>query len=440
MPEQKITPLKSSRTGCYYFPDSDHYTQRDLATWLPELRRMGMGWLVLQAPAGRAIPEYFITGLLAAGIQPVIQFGLTMKDPLPDGIEMLCQSYAGWGVRYISFYDRPNLRQSWPAAAWTTTELVERFLDRFLLLAQVAVLSGMTPLFPTLEPGGDYWDLAFLQQGLAGVQRRAPALARSLALSACANMEQPLSWGAGGLERWPASRPYHTPAGSQDHRGFRIFEWYGATAQSKLGFCPPIFLFAPPAATSPTSHTDARRMAAARLLSGLSAEEDNIPQEPVSTPVAAGFLWLISTSPRSPQASAALFPPQQAPHPSAGALAELAELAGLASPADRHAKQGPTASQTASAAARTNGALRPIPHYLLLPIYEWGLDETGLARLIPFIRQHRPTIGFSLTEARLAQRVSVVGGAQAYPEEVLSFLVDAGCHVERLLQDGTIIA
>ena len=45
-------------------------------------------------------------------------------------------------------------------------DLVERFIDRFLPLAALVVHLGMIPLFPPLQPGGDYWDLTFLKQAL----------------------------------------------------------------------------------------------------------------------------------------------------------------------------------------------------------------------------------------------------------------------------------
>ena len=63
-------------------------------------------------------------------------------------------------------FDRPNLRANWPAAAWAQSNLVERFLDVFQPLALAAVQAGLIPVFPPLEPGGDYWDTAFLRSCL----------------------------------------------------------------------------------------------------------------------------------------------------------------------------------------------------------------------------------------------------------------------------------
>jgi hypothetical protein len=82
----------------------------------------------------------------------------------------------------------------------------------------------------------------------------------------------------------------------------------------------------------------------------------------------------------------------------------------------------------------------PISHYLLLPIYGWGVPEWHLDAVRPFIKEFHPTIGFSLDEASHAVRVTVVGGVQAYSDQDLQPLIHAGCIVERITVDGTIVA
>src|SRR5262245_59292929 len=52
------------RLGLHYFPDTLHYREADLQTWLPELQALGVSWLVLQSEQDRAIPEYFLRGLM----------------------------------------------------------------------------------------------------------------------------------------------------------------------------------------------------------------------------------------------------------------------------------------------------------------------------------------------------------------------------------------
>jgi hypothetical protein len=81
-----------------------------------------------------------------------------------------------------------------------------------------------------------------------------------------------------------------------------------------------------------------------------------------------------------------------------------------------------------------------IKHYLLLPAYDWGVDEVHLEAIRPFIRKYRPTVGFSSDEAVLADCVTVIGDETAYPEEALNRMRQAGCRVERIQGDGTTIA
>ena len=49
-------------------------------------------------------------------------------------------------------------------------------------------------------------------------------------------------------------------------------------------------------------------------------------------------------------------------------------------------------------------------------------------------------LGFSIAEASLAKRVTVVGGVQAFPDSILETLRNAGCAVERMIVDGTVLA
>jgi hypothetical protein len=81
-----------------------------------------------------------------------------------------------------------------------------------------------------------------------------------------------------------------------------------------------------------------------------------------------------------------------------------------------------------------------ISHYVLLPLYAWGAADWELDVIQPLLQETHPTVGFSLTEARLAARVTVVGGAGAISAEALDMLRASGCKVERVMDDGTLIA
>jgi hypothetical protein len=84
--------------------------------------------------------------------------------------------------------------------------------------------------------------------------------------------------------------------------------------------------------------------------------------------------------------------------------------------------------------------VHPIAHYLLLPVYEWGVADWHLDIIRPFIKKHQPTVGYSLEEAAYAAKVTIIGNHHSFPEESLEALRKAGCQVERISGDGTSIA
>ena len=197
-------PHENTRLGFHFFPDTLHFRATNLRAWLPELQSLGVSWLTLQAPSDRAIPEFFLQGLKRLNIEPILQLYLPL-DNSPDfeDIRLLFSTYAHWGVNYIVLFDRPNCRTAWSSANWSQSNLVERFLDRYLPLALCAHQSGLIPVYPPLEPGGDYWDTAFLQASLQAIKRRGHQLIlENLVVGAHANAgHRSITWGRGGPER-----------------------------------------------------------------------------------------------------------------------------------------------------------------------------------------------------------------------------------------------
>jgi hypothetical protein len=459
MPKLPLPP-KNTRLGFHYYPDTEHYRESDLQTWLPELQSLGVTWLTLQAPLDRAIPETFLTALISAGIEPVLHFPLPFSHSLwIEDLKFLFETYARWGVHYVVLFDRPNCREVWPPDAWVQSDLVERFLDLFVPGAQAAIRSGLIPVFPPLEPGGDYWDTAFLRAALHGYQRRVQGRRMSrLALSAYARSgERPLNWGLGGPERWPGAQAYSTPPGQQDHQGFRIFDWYSAISQAVLGEPLPILLFGvgsyPGADQSEISsglnesgHTDRNfRLAQSIFLASngkaIPAMPESLDEKPGSLPpqVLCGHFWLLTASPQSPHVPQAWFKPDGRTLPVVGALRQW--LAGLPDPSRDDPEITPSPpDQPSGCPAEGAPATHPIQHYLLLPVFEWGIADWYLDAIRPFVKKHYPTIGFSLEEAAHAARVTVVGSRHLIPDSKLDELRAAGCVVERIDGDGTNIA
>ncbi len=442
--KERRTPTPDTRIGFHYFPDTLHYRENDLRAWLPELRALGASWLVLVAPPDRAIPEPFLRGVMDAGIEPVLHFSLPLRAaPAPEEMRLLFDTYAQWGVQYAVLFDRPNRRRAWSARDWAQNELVERFIDIYLPLAEGSLSAGLVPVFPPLEPGGDYWDTAFLRTALRSIQRRGhQGLLSRLVLGAYGLADnRPLGWGSGGPECWPSARPYYTPVGEEDQRGFRIFDWYLPIAQAVLGETPRLLLMGMGSQVGDRSdpqrppidegrHAE-RNLAIARLLlddESVPGESGVLALEGVPAAVLAGNFWLLAAAPDSPHRHQAWFQPDGETLPAAGALRHWM--------AERQEQGQEQESQPGTGAAPG----RPIANYLLLPTYEWGVADWHLEVIRPFVKKYRPTVGFSLTEAAWADRVTVIGGPKDFPEEKLEQLRTAGCVVERIGGDGTSIA
>lgn len=430
----------SQRIGFHYYPDSLHYRESDLETWLPELKAMNAGWLTLVSSPFRAIPENFIRRLLDNEIEPIIQFIDTpIYQPVDQSqIEPLLLSYARWGCKIVQFHAFPNKKASWKEADWSQREPVERFLDRWLPLANQTIQSGLAPLFPLLEPGGDYWDTAFLLGTLEGLKRRRQKdIIENMVLSACGwSFGRSLNWGAGGPRRWNAARPYLTPPESQDQQGFRAYEWYQAVAEAVLGRIYPIIILQAGLENGRYSQTPGEDfylrqandcLSIAKLAANQPTTDALQPGtllETLPTSVLACTYYCLTTAPSSPHNHTAWYPAHGVCTPAAQALKTL------------HAQQ--------KAPIPLQSVLSPLPHtiehYLLIPSFDWGISDYHLEIIRPFIKKHRPTIGFSPLEAASARRVTVINDTQSFSPTLINELHQAGCQVDWINATGTDIA
>jgi hypothetical protein len=464
------TPQPNSRLGFHYYPDALHYRESDLTAWLPELKALKASWLTLVAPPDRAIPESFLRSLLDAGIEPILHFHMPIDPPVSvRDLRMLLQNYANWGVHYIVLFDRPNLRSSWPAVRWSQSNLVERFLDIYLPLTEAVVDAGLIPVFPPLEPGGDYWDTAFLRGALRGMNRRGYLNLLSKLVIGCYAFSgnRYLNWGAGGPERWPSSRPYLTPPGSEDQCGFRIFDWYLAISNAILGEASRVMIIAggsqvgdrqdaqfPP--IDPSAHAR-RNIALAALMMNLDFDASlirtNYPNDQglldqVPAEVLCCNYWLLCAEQGSPEAAQAWYRPNGDTLPVAEAMKSWMRNVDAALPTNRKGKNAfdfpAFIASIPHAHGGTAGSLsgdeKTYSHYLLLPVQGAGSGELHLDTLRPFIQKYRPTVGFSPAEAARSWKVTLVGDMQAYPEDTIEGLRKAGCVIDVMAVDGMSIA
>ncbi|MGD2027837.1 MAG: hypothetical protein PVI99_08475 [Anaerolineales bacterium] len=443
------TPSNNARIGFQYFPDTYHYREADLITWLPELVAMGAQWLVLETPAERAIPEDFLRPMISSGIEPILKFNLTMTHP-PDleQISMLIDVYAQWGVHYITLFDRPNTLAAWSQDTWVQQNLVNRFLNAFIPLAEYVSQAGIHPVFPGLEPGGNFWDTAFLRSALQEIKERGHTrLLKRMVIGAYAwSGEKSLNWGAGGPKAWPGVRPYFTPNDEQDHLGFRIFDWYTAITEDVLGHRLPMILLGTGASQKRTpqpNQTEKTRLpdgdinfSIANLLAGsydASGQEEIF--HPIPHHVIAGCFTQIFANARSAAAENAWF---SAGGKAASVVDRMKQWTEKRKKEQNASKSGkPDPPHKKSSALKTK---KPIKHYLLLPRYKWGIEEWYLEVTRPFIKKYRPTVGFSMREAFLAEKVTIIGGKQAFPERLVTELERSGAKVVEISGNGTEIA
>jgi hypothetical protein len=438
-----------SRLGFHYFPDTQHYSQEDISVWLPELLNLGASWITLIASTKRAIPETFITSLIDAEIEPVLHFiesiehGINEKD-----FRLLLRNYARWGVRYITVFERPNCRNSWSSSSWTQSNLVERFLDAYLPIAKVVVEENLIPVFPPLQPGGDFWDTVFLRKALEGLKRRDQKLVLNhLVIGAYAFAgNRPLNWGAGGPESWSGVRPYETAAGKQDQIGFRIIDWYSTILKEITGRVLPIILLR--AGCSPGDRNDftwpaldesthaSRIIEIAKLMDDSKsndAQVDTVPHE-----VQACNFWLLAAEEKSKYIKNAWFKGNSRCLPVVSELRKWVSEKKLSNSQNEEVIKINKTIKSHKKGGNNNDNV--FSHYLLLPLYTWGIADWDFELIKPFVEEHHPTIGFSISEASMASKVTIAGNENSFSDDVVELLQEAGCSVQRLRDDGILVA
>ena len=134
------------------------------------------------------------------------------------------------------------MRSSWSAEDWIKPGLVSRFVRRYADYATACVREKIIPLFPLLEPGGDYWDLAFLKSSIKQIRKEfSESLLANLVFTASAGLNRhPLEWNAGGPSAYPPAVPYTNDL--VDHRGFYLFRWYEEILKKEIGKTVPLLL------------------------------------------------------------------------------------------------------------------------------------------------------------------------------------------------------
>ena len=397
------------RLGFHFYPDDHHYTDRDLALWLPELQALGARWLVLRGNSRRAVPESFVRGLVKSGIQPIVHIPVEIGSLVRADLDAQLQAYAHWGVRHVAVFDRPNLRRSWREADWSRPNLIDRFLDALLPVLQAQQASGLRPLLPPLEPGGDYWDTAFLQATLESLARRAPkTLLSELGICVLAwSHGHPLAWGAGGPSSWKDARPYVDPPQGEDQRGIRIFEWYRQIARATLGVDLPMIVTAGGISAGTETVAEDVQIAEVLAIRRMLASSDD------AQGVQAFAFYPLAADPEHPDFALAWYRAPASPTSAAQAFLDAASAPAPKSVSEPFAQAG---------ASR---------RYILLPsdpLSASGLDWATLGRMAV---DPGTSMGANVEEAVRYPEVVLAGPITAYPGPVIARLEATGCIVLR---------
>ena len=415
----------NNRLGFHYFQDTNHYLERDLAQVLPELRSLDSAWLILKSRHTVAIPEEFITGLVSEGIQPIVHFDFQVNSNIrPEDIRILITQYAKWGVKHVIFFDKPNTKKAWMPGTWSQGDLVERFLDRYLPFVRLAEQNGITPVFPPLEPGGDYWDLSFLRKAFLLVsQRRTLEFGANLHIAVSAqSFNNPIDWGNGGESKWRMPRPYaKTEIGEQDHFGLNTYQWYAQIARKTLNSSPKFILLYMGTAEQKTNSMDDTLDYSELVDLVLDSENETQSGFSISKNVIACIFWLMNTPKK-----------KETQNTIKTTLIEIDEDTKPEWIEDLQAKVEETQKQNTEYKLAESLAdwVFAIDHYLLLPSYEWGVPVNTLDRVRPIIAESKPTIGFSIAEACNARKVTVWNENGAFSEKDIQTLREAGCIID----------
>ncbi len=414
--------------GFQYFKSEGTFLLTQLQYWIPILKQLGARYIVFMGGFDLAVNEDIIQTTFSNEMVPIIHF----SEELPlvkdfNHVKVLLNAYAKWGVKSIILGNKPNIKTSWSPTGWRYENLVDHFLDRFIPLAHYATAIGIKPVFPPLQPGGDYWDTAFLELALEGLERRQLSDILNHLVLACsgATFGKNLEWGKGGPGNWPQSKPYNTPEGQQDQIGFRTFEWYKTISRKTLQHALPLMIL------------NCGSVGNERLLNYAEKQQHLSNMEQIIT-----ACQIRSFTEKSSFQNRIDFPKEmRACMFSLEMLQRLMED-DFTAPNLEALFAWPSferETHTYRTGKNTSGT-KVIEHYLLLPKYHSGVSDAILNKIRPFIKRFHPTVGFSLSEAEHAQHVSVFPDYAVISLQDIEMLRSKGCRVDVLPDSGIEIA
>jgi hypothetical protein len=414
--------ISTQKMGFSYFSSQNDLVRQQLDAWIPSLEKWGASYVVYQSNYDVAVPEDAFQCAQDYGLKPFVHFRTALPSAKAfNDVSLLLDIYKKWGCQYVILGDQPNTKNSWSIANWHYETLVDSFLDRFIPLAYHAVRIGLNPILAPLFPGGDYWDCAFLELLLDGLKKRKmKRILDNLTFASYGyTFHKPLSWGSGGPQRWPGSKPYETPEGQEDQIGFNNFEWVQAAGERIVGVKMPVIILdaGRPGHTFEQIHVgkameEIKKIIMACRIIKPDQSEDNI-MTPDFNDLVLGCTFSLDT---------------------------LQTLIGDGFSKGDMEEIFSTGQQSQEISKAFNGHQKYLAHYLLLPSYESGVSDVVLNKVRPIIKKLHPTMGFSLEEASHAEKVSIFPDPYLFKEQQINQLRSAGCEVEILPESGIEIA
>ena len=352
----------------------------------------------------QSLPAHAISALTQNGIHVDIFLKSTLNEDFDLlSYQDLLNNLAGLNVERVILFDRPNQQNFWKPEVWIQPDLVERFLEKYILLAEYCLEKSLQPVFPPLQPAGDYWDTAFLRLALQSLKEKGKTnLLNAFILSSYGwTYDHPMNWGSGGPECWPSSAPYYTPEDSQDQQGFRGYEWYQAQVKAVLDRRVPILLL----------------QAGRQVEYGKEMTEDAITKQAETV---QGILCMLYPDIFSDaQENTPVLLPETIV--SCNFLVDL-DWDKLNSLFNGLFSSQSTLTETETPAEEKNIPAPKVEHYLLLPDETWQSDEKKAALLKPFLNRYHPVVGTSLNIALDAKEVTLVVTNQEEADEKISIL------------------
>lgn len=418
------------RLGFHYYQNAEHDSEKDLEYWLPELKSLASKWLLIKSPTSRAINEKFLRSVILSGITPIIQFDISPNYAVEE-LSILVNAYAKWGCQYITAFPFPNAVSSWEAISWAQGNLAEQFANCWIEFADLALSNNLIPIFPALNPCGEYLGQAFFKSTLTQIANKGRAdLFNNFHFAVIAHTnERSLDWGLSNLS------PMLNPplfSSTQNNCCFRTYAAFLLLFKQISAKDAKVFLLH--TGTKTTSTTLLDRQAEINLAIAKLAENQIVrdPYQPENfvTLLEENVLGVLFNLLPSETASASWYDDSSKPLPVASQWKTWMQNQPTQHPEQVHdEKSNPNQKQ-----------FHPIQHYLLLPRYSWGIPEQWLEMIRPILRNHQVTIGFSTDEARHASQVTIFNENGFFTDEYITSLRNAGSRVRLISQIGTELA